>query len=656
MSLLLVGLLHLVSSTSKEKDPFCNCDSAARQCRCIGWQVDHIPRHLSSSLTRITIDHSALTTIGALDFEKYPRLVDMNLANNGLEEVPSLVKAATFDAVFHGATDLSGNKIKALSKSENKFGVDLIALALDNNPLSNVHPLAFSRLAILNQLDLSFTRITVLPTEGLQKLEQIVLRGVHSLKRLPAVFVFKNLRIARLTYPHHCCYFLNVRKAVTADLEECVEQRLSKRYALWGSFKVENESTPKPRKQISRSALKIRGRFHEEPFARPTIVAANSECIPEQLMESLEMVQCSPEPDALNPCEDMAGHTFVRLFMWLAWILAIVGNIGVLALFAWLANAGRRVGVSGFLVSNLAFADFCTGLYLAILAVQDARTAGRYCSYAVDWQSGIGCRSAGFLAIFSSELSMFTTIAISIKVKRTQLTLRRIINSLWYDTRASFYGFTFEWRTAIILQCIAWFLSILLATLPLTNINTYSVTSVCLPLRTENDSDKVYLFTLLLLKLFAVGYVTFNYLHIYFMVSGAKLPAAHTQDWDMARKLTLLVCTNFVCWTPTVVIGLSSAVGQPLLDISTCKYFLVLAYPINATADPFLYAFSSSKLVQQARLSLTAMRSNLVDHFQRVRHCSYRSAGSSSTESTCSQVSFKRWLISSFSSRCPNRI
>ncbi|KHJ41268.1 hypothetical protein D918_08720 [Trichuris suis] len=499
MSLLLVvALLHLVSSTPKEKDPLCNCDSSARKCRCVGWQVDHVPRHLSSSVTHITIDDSALLAVGALDFEKYPRLVDivirnasrlqavqasafdslkrlkrlsingctalkringsivlcnkrgciltLNLANNGLEEVPTLVKAADFDAVFHGATyvDLSGNKIRALSKREHEVGVDLIALilshnlissvgsgilsnsridllALDNNPLSNVHPLAFSRLAVLNKLDLSFTRITVLPTEGLQRLQQIVLRGVYSLKRLPAVFVFQNLRIARLTYPHHCCYFLNIRKTIAVDLGQCAEQRLSRRYAVWGSFKVENKSTKKQRKQSSRSALSTIGRFHQKPVERPMVVQASNACIPERLMESLEMVKCSPKPDALNPCEDMAGHTFVRLFMWLAWILAIVGNVGVLTLFAWLGKAGRPMGVSAFLVSNLALADFCTGIYLAILAVQDVRTAGNYCTYAVDWQSGVGCRSAGFLAIFSSELSMFTTIAISIKVKRTTL-------------------------------------------------------------------------------------------------------------------------------------------------------------------------------------------------------------------------------------------
>uniref|UniRef100_A0A5S6R5W9 G_PROTEIN_RECEP_F1_2 domain-containing protein n=1 Tax=Trichuris muris TaxID=70415 RepID=A0A5S6R5W9_TRIMR len=716
MSLLLFGLLNLAGVPAGKEDPLCTCDSDVRRCRCVGRQLDRVPQHLGSSVTHLIIDDSTLTAVRALDFEKYPQLVDiairnagrlqsvqasafeplkrlkrlsingcsslrrvngsfvlcngrgciltLNLANNGLEEVPGLTRAVTSGPIFRGATyiDLSGNKIRTVSQGEDSVGVDLIGLilsrnlissvgggilpgsrihllAFDHNPLVNVHPLAFARLVILKQLDLSFTQIADLPSQGLLRLEVITLRGVYTLKRLPTVFAFQDLRIARLTYAHHCCYFLNVRRTTTLGPRHCSKRR-SKRYAVWGNFKVRNESVKEAngRTWHSRSDFKTtRPLLHRKLLVIPGAARPLGLCIPEELVDTLERVKCSPKPDALNPCEDMAGHLFVRLFMWLAWILAVIGNLGVVALFGWLCKCGRPTGVSGFLVSNLAFADLCMGVYLAMLAVQDVKTAGKYCNYAVDWQSGLGCSSAGFVAIFSSELSMFTIVAISIK--------------LWYDTKESFYGFTFEWPTAVILQGIAWLLSILLAALPLANVNTYSATSVCLPIRTESVGDKAYLFTLLLLKLFAVGYVAFNYLHIYFMVSGVKLPAAHTQDWVMARKLTLLVCTNFVCWTPTIVLGLSAAVGRPLLDISTCKYFLVLAYPINATADPFLYAFSSSTVGQQVRLYVAAVRSNLIDHLHRVRHCSFKSAVSNATESTYSQVGVARKLISSFSSR-----
>lgn len=47
-----------------------------------------------------------------------------------------------------------------------------------------------------------------------------------------------------------------------------------------------------------------------------------------------------------------------------------------------------RMTVPKFLMCNLAAADFCMGLYLLLIAVQDARSIGDYFNYAIDWQSG----------------------------------------------------------------------------------------------------------------------------------------------------------------------------------------------------------------------------------------------------------------------------
>ena len=37
---------------------------------------------------------------------------------------------------------------------------------------------------------------------------------------------------------------------------------------------------------------------------------------------------------------------------------------------------------------NLAFADFCMGIYLLAIAAMDLKTIGIYFNYAIDWQNG----------------------------------------------------------------------------------------------------------------------------------------------------------------------------------------------------------------------------------------------------------------------------
>lgn len=133
-------------------------------------------------------------------------------------------------------------------------------------------------------------------------------------------------------------------------------------------------------------------------------------------------IACYPEPDPLNPCEDVVGFVWLRGVIWFVWVMAIFGNVVVMAILC--ATNQSRLRVNHFLMMNLAFADFCTGVYMAMLAVQDARTAGEYYNFAVDWQTGWGCNAAGFLAVFASELSIFTMVVISFEVRQVSRSAR----------------------------------------------------------------------------------------------------------------------------------------------------------------------------------------------------------------------------------------
>lgn len=54
---------------------------------------------------------------------------------------------------------------------------------------------------------MSNTAIEKLPTNGLQELEIIIIQNTHSLKQIPSLYFFKNLRFAYLTHSFHCCAF-----------------------------------------------------------------------------------------------------------------------------------------------------------------------------------------------------------------------------------------------------------------------------------------------------------------------------------------------------------------------------------------------------------------------------------------------------------------
>jgi len=97
------------------------------------------------------------------------------------------------------------------------------------------------------------------------------------------------------------------------------------------------------------------------------------------------VVKCSPQPDALNPCEDIMGFYWLRISVWLVGSVALMANVVVLTV---VFRKSFNNSVPRFLMSNLAFADFCTAVYLLLLAYEDLVSSEKYFNYAYTWQNG----------------------------------------------------------------------------------------------------------------------------------------------------------------------------------------------------------------------------------------------------------------------------
>jgi Leucine-rich repeat (LRR) protein len=124
----------------------------------------------------------------------------------------------------------------------------------------------------VKELDLSGSRLTELPTQGLKKLERLRLVKVPSLKKLPSVLAFNNLHTAEFTYPYHCCFFkvINIFMIIKTIFSM---QRVNTNVEETGNFilitkKFNNESVIEKQLQLVKSFLNVADGIGEHPNSK----------------------------------------------------------------------------------------------------------------------------------------------------------------------------------------------------------------------------------------------------------------------------------------------------------------------------------------------------------------------------------------------------
>lgn len=331
-------------------------------------------------------------------------------------------------------------------------------------------------------------------------------------------------------------------------------------------------------------------------------------------------IVCTPKPDEFNPCEDIMGYKALRIAVWFVNLLAILGNAFVLFI---LLTSHYKMTVPRFLMCNLAFADFCMGLYLLLIASVDLHTRSEYYNHAIDWQTGPGCKTAGFFTVFASELSVFTLTAI---------TLER-----WY-------AITFAMRLdkkihlwhAFVIMLVGWLICFLLALLPLIGISSYRKVSICLPMDTETSLDQAYIVIILMMNIIAFIIICACYIKIYTTVRNPQYKSGD-KDTIIAKRMAVLIFTDFLCMAPISFYALSAIMNKPLITVSNSKILLVLFYPLNSCANPFLYAIFTKAFRRDVFILLS--RFGLCEHQAKIYRGQAISAknggGSSSQKGSC---------------------
>ncbi|KAM9364409.1 lutropin-choriogonadotropic hormone receptor-like [Pholidichthys leucotaenia] len=474
---------------------------------------------LAPNLILEIADNMKIDSIPANSFQGITEeYVDMNLVRNGFKEIQ--------------AHAFNGTKFNALILRDNRY-------------LRHIQDDAFDGATGPTSLDVSATALSSLPTKGLRQVRFLIATSAFALKSLPPLESLDKLLKAELTYPSHCCAFHTWQR----KQRESTLKNLTK---ICDHIGEEIEPTS--------GSMDF---FDDVTFQYPDL---EFDCLNNPL------VQCTPNPDAFNPCEDLLGFPFLRCATWLITVFAVIGNLAVLVI---LLISHHKLSISRFLMCNLAFADLCMALYLILIAFMDHHSGHEYYNHATDWQTGPGCGIAGFLTVFASELSVYTLTMISLERWHT------ITNAMHVNKRLRMHHVAG-------MMAAGWGFSLLVALLPLVGVSSYSKVSICLPMDIDTLGSQVYVVAMLILNVIAFLVVCYCYICIYLSVHNPEHSTRHG-DTKIAKRMAVLIFTDFLCMAPISFFAISAALGIPLITVSHSKILLILFYPINSLCNPFLY-------------------------------------------------------------------
>ena len=525
-------------------------------------------------------------------FQGLKYIESLDLTNNGLKEIPpgifeemknlkqlSLPRNTFLNGIPNGAfkglmnlqklhlSNSSIHSIQPMTFGELSY---LIRLTLDDNYLRSIHADLFQNQSNLNLLSLKNNKLQFLPNGLFQNtplLEGLDLAGndLNELGRLP----FK-----------YCTLLLGI------DLSGNPLQWIQH-----ATFEGLNSKT-----QV------LVDNFATCCFLRKGI------CFPKE----------SKSP--FLSCGRMLPFNVLRFGIWIVSIFAIVANVmGILVRCKHRRQTDR---VQFLIISNLSIADFLMGVYLIILLSVDLYYTDYFPSHSKFWRNSTLCKITGSLSVLSSEASVFFITLLSIdRFIRIQYpynhyfaskkSICMIISVLWLIafvisiTTFVFSGPDFEFYSASEI-CVG---------LPISRIDFFKIDQVSVHITTSNAVRikvltpdlirkgsrvtlffSIVIFTGLNLACFLV--VGFCYTAILISVRLSSKRAGQevisNNEIRRAKKIFLLVLTDFCCWVPIGVLSILVQAGAVEVNARAYAWIATFVLPINSALNPFLYTLGDA--------------------------------------------------------------
>ena len=340
-------------------------------------------------------------------------------------------------------------------------------------------------------------------------------------------------------------------------------------------------------------------------------------------------VSCDAGESAVRPlfftCGRLLQNATMRVLIWVQGLGSILGNAFVLML-----RCRKRTGrswVQSSLITSLSAADLMMGLYLVMIATADSYFGDEFYSRAHLWRASSFCKFASVLAIVSCEASLFFVTLISID---------RFTGVIF-----PFSGKRLKKKSACVAMVILWSVAIALGitTMLLSHYDSrlYQTSNVCLdlpferapptvvinrefyaasgvvneaPVETES-SQPASIFSIVIflgINLASILCVLICYICIGINVKLSSKQAnrnvARSVELRMALRMSFIVCTDFFCWLPVVIMGILSQTNMVIIPDSMYAWAVILILPLNSCLNPYLYTMSpiiANKLGQLRR-------------------------------------------------------
>uniref|UniRef100_A0A8K9V3J2 Leucine-rich repeat-containing G-protein coupled receptor 4 n=1 Tax=Oncorhynchus mykiss TaxID=8022 RepID=A0A8K9V3J2_ONCMY len=382
--------------------------------------------------------------------------------------------------------------------------------------------------------DLSFNSLTSIPTTGLSSLNQLKLTGNLQMKNVFTAKSLPKLRSVSVPYAYQCCAFVGCDSSTSSTDEEDIKK-------VTGGEEVERISM---------------------------------------------VMHCSPSPGAFKPCEHLLGSWMIRLTVWFICLVALIFNTLVLA--ATFSHRALALSPARLLVGLLALTNLLTGVYVGVLTVLDAATWGSFAEFGVWWETGVGCRATGALAVLSSE---WAVLLLPLAAVERSVAVRALLGKAISPRRSSERGVG-DRRFALAAALLG-LLAAAAACLPLFSTSDPSASPLCLPFSGGEGPALGVTVALVLLNALAYLFTAAVYTQLYCGLGRVEL--ADQEQAGAVRHVAWLIFTNCIFFCPVAafsfapLLARSGTAGGPEI----AKSITLIFFPLPACLNPVLYVFFS---------------------------------------------------------------
>ncbi|XP_030846936.1 G-protein coupled receptor GRL101-like [Strongylocentrotus purpuratus] len=267
---------------------------------------------------------------------------------------------------------------------------------------------------------------------------------------------------------------------------------------------------------------------------------------------------------------------------------------------------------------NLAVADCLMGIYMIIITSADFHFGNSYFLSAPIWRESYLCKFSSFLAFLSSESSVFTLAL---------MTVDRLI-----CIKFPFGRYRLDIKATATVMTVLWLLTFTLSLIPLVVPadlpGFYGLSDVCigLPLHAESTETGLLQFVdgtitqgnkftaeyiatnrtvrpswlYAIVTFIGVNMILFIFILVCYVVMFIEVKKStqsvgnatiRNREIKVARKMALIVGTDFACWMPIIVMGILTQSGLVVLLTSLYAWSVIFILPINSSINPILYTF-----------------------------------------------------------------